>query len=249
MSTEEQVGSADEARTTVDARQAFEQLGRIVLSEQSMESVLQRVADLAKRVLPGVAEASVSLVTDDTATTVVSTGSLAKDLDESQYDRGYGPCLDAARGGEAMEITDARAERRWPDYAKRMVERGALSSLSVPVPVQKQVQAALNLYGLDVEAFDDDSRELARAFAAYAGVAVANMHLYDSTRKLAEQLEAAMASRAVIDQAKGILMGQRRCSAQEAFDLLVELSQHSNRKLRTVAQALVDEAAGDGRAH
>jgi AmiR/NasT family two-component response regulator len=69
------------------------------------------------------------------------------------------------------------------------------------------------------------------------------MHLYDSTRKLAEHLESAMLSRAVIDQAKGILMGQRRCTAQEAFDVLVTLSQRSNRKLLEVAAALVDEAS------
>jgi AmiR/NasT family two-component response regulator len=96
-----------------------------------------------------------------------------------------------------------------------------------------------------------DTRQLARTFASYAGVAVANMHLYDSTRKLAEQLEPAMQSRALIDQAKGILMAQRRCLAQEAFDLLGDLSQRSNRKLREVAQAVVDQAGSGqpGRSH
>jgi AmiR/NasT family two-component response regulator len=66
------------------------------------------------------------------------------------------------------------------------------------------------------------------------------MHLYESTRTLAEQLQTAMESRAVIEQAKGVLMGQRRCTADEAFEILVKLSQQSNRKLREVAQALVD---------
>jgi GAF domain-containing protein len=242
MTSEDQMTRGQQS-TNADPRAAFEQLGRIVLSEQSMESVLQRIADLAKAVLPGVVEASVSLVAEEKASTVVSTGALAKDLDESQYERGYGPCLHAARGGEAMEIRDARTELRWPGYTETMVARGSLSSLSVPVPVQKEVQAALNLYGLGPDAFDDDSRELGRTFASYAGVPVANMHLYDSTRKLAEHLESAMLSRAVIDQAKGILMGQRRCTAQEAFDVLVTLSQRSNRKLREVAAALVDEAS------
>ncbi len=76
------------------------------------------------------------------------------------------------------------------------------------------------------------------------------MHLYESTAKLAQQLDLAMQSRAVIEQAKGILMGQRLCTADEAFTLLVDLSQRSNRKLRDVAQALVDSATspdGSGR--
>jgi AmiR/NasT family two-component response regulator len=73
--------------------------------------------------------------------------------------------------------------------------------------------------------------------------------LYKAQGKVAEQLQAAMASRAVIGQAKGILMGTRGCSAEDAFDILVKLSQDSNRKLREVAQVLVDQpkpASGSG---
>ena len=68
------------------------------------------------------------------------------------------------------------------------------------------------------------------------------MHLYEAQGRVAEQLQTAMQSRAVIEQAKGILMGARRCKAEEAFDILVKLSQDTNRKLRDVAQALVDDA-------
>lgn len=233
----------DGTRRTLDARQAFEELGRIALNEHSMESVLQRVADLARSVVPGAAEVSVSLLADGKASTVVYTGELALQLDESQYQRGYGPCLDAAAGGETMIITDARTEQRWPGYTKIAAERGSLSSMSVPLPVQKSISAALNIYGREASAFDADSEELAATFASYAAVAVANMHLYESNKQLAEQLTTAMQSRAVIDQAKGILMAERRIPADQAFNLLVEMSQHSNRKLRDVAQALVDRAS------
>lgn len=231
-----------DAAAALDARTAFEQLGTMVLRDHSMETVLQRVADLAKRVVPGVAEASVSLFTDKGGTTVVFTGALAKDLDESQYAYEHGPCMAAALGGEVVEVVDAREDTRWPDYLADAVEHGSLSSMSVPVPVQTQVNAGLNLYATEAHAFDHDSRELAQTFASYAGVAVANMYLYDSTKQLAAQLETAMRSRAVIDQAKGILMGQRRCTAEAAFQILVDLSQHSQRKLRDVAQAVVDSA-------
>lgn len=71
------------------------------------------------------------------------------------------------------------------------------------------------------------------------------MHLYESTRSLAEQLQAAMDSRAVIEQAKGVLMGQQHCTPDKAFDRLVALSQQSNRKLRDVARALVDSVRND----
>jgi GAF domain-containing protein len=226
-----------------DPRDAFEQLGRLVLQDESMESVLQRVADLAKTVMPQVAEASVSLVDDTSTTTVANTGQLALELDESQYERGYGPCLEAARGGEVMLVVDVRVETRWPRYVQVALEHGVRSSLSVPIPVQRAAHASLNLYALTPAAFDQASIEVGGTFASYAGVAIANMHLYDGSRRLVEQLQAAMVSRAVIDQAKGILMAQRHCSAQEAFEVLVDLSSRSNTKLRDVAQLLVDRAA------
>ena len=141
-------------RPSGDPRDAFAELGRISFEDTSMHQLLQRVAELSKQVIPGVAEASVSLITDDRPTTPAYTGQLAVDLDESQYDRGYGPCVEAAIGQEIREITDARAETRWPDYTPVCVERGALSSLSVPVPVRDDIQAALNLYGHEAHAFD-----------------------------------------------------------------------------------------------
>jgi len=82
-----------------------------------------------------------------------------------------------------------------------------------------------------------------QTFAGYAAVALANAHLYDTTANLAQQMQAAMDSRAVIEQAKGIIMGDRRCTADEAFAILTRLSQDSNRKLRDIAAALVDRAA------
>jgi GAF domain-containing protein len=232
--------------TPIDARDAFAELARIRLDTESMESVLQRIAELAKRTLPGVAEASISIIANDKATTAAYTGRLALDLDETQYGRGYGPCLEAATGGgEMIEIVDAREETRWPDYAQAAVQRGSLSSLSVPVPVQETINAGLNLYAIEAHAFDDRARGLAPVFASYAAVAARNMHVYLSARDLAEHLDRAMQSRAVIEQAKGILMCQRQCDATEAFDMLTAASQRSNRKLRDIAQAIVDGVTGD----
>jgi GAF domain-containing protein len=222
------------------ARDAFAELAQLSFDETSMEALLQRVADLAKQVIPGAAEASVSLIVGDRPSTPASTGQLALDLDESQYGHGYGPCLDAAVGQEVREVTDARQETRWPGYTRECVAKGSLSSLSVPVPVRENIHGALNLYGLAAGAFDDVSREVGREFASYVAVAVRNIHLYESTRELATNLDAAMRSRAVIEQAKGILMSQRRCDASEAFSLLADASQRSNRKVRDIAQSLID---------
>ena len=227
-----------------EPQDAFAELARITLADHSLDSVMDRIAVLAKTTLGLNGEVSVTLVERGKPSTVAQTGALAVELDERQYDRGYGPCLDSIDGGEPLIVSDMDDEPRWPDWAKSAAALGAGSSLSMPVPLQREVSAALNIYSLDRDAFDDAAVELASTFAAYAGVALANMHLYTAQGQVAEQLQQAMQSRAVIEQAKGILMGQRRCSAQEAFDLLVRLSQSTNRKLRDVAQALVEDATG-----
>ena len=228
-----------------EPQDAFAELARITLADHSLDSVMERIAVLAKTSLGLNGEVSVTLVERGKPSTVAQTGALALELDERQYDRGYGPCLDCIDGGEPLMVSDMDREPRWPDWAKSAAALGASSSLSIPVPLQREVSAALNIYSLDRDAFDDAAVELASTFAAYAGVALANMHLYTAQGQVAEQLQQAMQSRAVIEQAKGILMGQRRCSAQEAFDLLVRLSQSTNRKLRDVAQALVEDATGE----
>jgi hypothetical protein len=104
----------------------------VSLRDLSMEGLLQTVADLTKAVMPGHTEASVSLLVKDGPSTVASTGQLATDLDETQYDRDHGPCLHAARTGELTEIADTRTDSRWPDYMPRAAKHGALSSVVPP---------------------------------------------------------------------------------------------------------------------
>jgi len=224
-----------------DPVEALERLGRLSLRELSMDSLLQTVADLTKTVMPGNPEASVSLLVRDHPSTVTSTGQLATDLDETQYEKGHGPCLHAARTGDVTEIPDTRADDRWPDYLPRAVEHGNLSSLSIPLAIDPdaQVTGALNIYARRPNAFDEASRSVATRFAPYAVVAAGNLYAYQSARDMADNLQAALESRAVIDQAKGILMERYKLSPDQAFQLLARTSMTTNRKVRDIADHLV----------
>jgi GAF domain-containing protein len=224
-----------------DAAEALEHLGRLSLRELSMDGLLQTVADLTKSVMPGNPEASVLLLVKDRPTTVVSTGELATDLDETQYESGQGPCLHAARTGDVTEIPDTRADDRWPDYTPRAAELGNLSSLSIPLTIDEdaQVSGALNIYARRIDAFDEASRSVATRFAPYAAVATGNLYAYQSARDMADNLQAALESRAVIDQAKGILIERYKVTADQAFQLLARVSMTTNRKLRDIADDLV----------
>jgi GAF domain-containing protein len=226
---------------SANAAEALERLGRLSLRKLSMEELLQTVADLTKTVMPGHTEASVTLLVKDSPSTMASTGQLATDLDETQYDRGHGPCLHAARTGELTEIADTRTDNRWPDYMPRAAEHGALSSLSVPLTIDEdeQVTGALNVYAREPHAFDEDSRTAVTRFAPYAAVAAGNLHAYRSARETADHLRIALETRGVIDQAKGILMARHNLTADQAFQLLARASMKTNRKLREVADDLV----------
>jgi GAF domain-containing protein len=170
-----------------NADQALDQLGQLLAREHFMEGALQKVADSAKEVLPGHPETSVSVLFQDFPTTVVYTDQLAVDCDESQYTHGDGPCMHAASSGQLTEIADAQAETRWRDYVHEAAERGALSSLSVPLPIsEKGVSAALNIYARRPNAFDEESRSMAMRFAPLAAMAVTNMQAFKDARKMAE---------------------------------------------------------------
>ena len=229
----------------LDPLDAFGRLGRLKLAETDLKGVLDEVAHLAKRTIPGAEEVSVTLVSRKKAYTAAYTGQLAMDLDEMQYDQGHGPCLDASAGAATLSLADMSTEDRWPDWAARALQAGARSSLSIGLPMHEQVTGALNVYATEPQAFDEDAIILGQTFAGYAAVALINAHLYDAQASLAQQMQAAMQSRAVIEQAKGIIMGSRHCTADEAFAILTRLSQDTNRKLREVATALVASASPD----
>jgi GAF domain-containing protein len=233
----------------------LEALLRVELGGSSLTDVLEQLVGVAKDGLAGADEVSMTLVRGDKPFTAAYTGELALDADEMQYERGYGPCIDAGTSGIVLLIDDMRHETRWPDYAAKVVPRGVLSSLSVPLPVQTEVVGALNCYSGAPSAFSDEAIALAVQLAGHVGLAVRNLVAYTDTAqraedmaKLAEDMTTAMTNRTVIEQAKGIVMAQNRCDAEAAFEVLRRASMGRHVKLRTLAADIV-AGITDGSAH
>lgn len=235
----------DDDLSPLNATQAIEALSNVVLSDGSFEDVLQRATMIIKRAVSGADEVSVTMQ-NGRPVTVAASGVLALEVDESQYQAGYGPCLDAIRLGQTILVTDQASESRWPAYSPRAVEAGVASSVSVPLPVDGAPVGAFNIYSRAADAFGTEAVNAIENFAAYAAVVLNNAGLYFSASARAEQMADAMQSRAVIEQAKGILMGTRHCDADEAFQALVRLSQQTQRKLHLVAQTLVADTVAGG---
>jgi GAF domain-containing protein len=236
-----------EPSDSLDPVEALERLGRLNLREHCMRSLLQTVADLASEVVPGDHEVSVSLLINDRPGTAAFTGELARACDESQYARGYGPCLHAAGTGEVVEISDAQAEARWPDYTAYAVEQGMLSSLSVPLPITEGIAGAVNVYARKPNAFDEASRSVATRFAGYASAVAANMYAYEEARDLVEHLERRVESRAVVERARGMLMERHGLTAEQAKQVLARVARYADSRVKDVAAGLVrtGELPGD----
>lgn len=227
--------------TESDLRDTLQDL---LLGTKDVELFLQELSELAATVVRDGVHAAVTVARDGHALTVASSDAEAAQYDEVQYHRGEGPCLTSLRTGEIVLIADLAAEDRFPMYRLPALAMGVRSVLSLPLDGGDQAVGALNLYSRSTHAFGEREQVAAQRFADEASRALSLAVRLVQHVELTEQLRAAMTSRAVIDQAMGIIMGQNRCGADEAFAVLRAASQHRNVKLRVVAQEIITSVTG-----
>ena len=171
--------------------------------------------------------------------TVTYSGELAIRGDERQYELDDGPCLESLRTGRVVTVDDLAREGRWGSYPERALESGVRSSLSLPLTVGDRGRGALNLYSSRPDVFTAADEELGQRFAAQASGALSMAWRMAERDAAVDHLTRGLVTRQVIGQAVGLLMAQRRCTAEEAFDLLTGASQRANEKLRDVAARVV----------
>lgn len=208
------------------------ELARELQQEQDTDALLTDIVHAALDLIPHAAEASVSLVMGRrTVQSRAASGELPRIVDALQSATGQGPCIDATYRERIVRVPDMGHDERWPEFAKAAHDAGARSMLSFQLFVEGDNLGALNLYGDDVDVFDEESEQVALLVAAHAAVAF-------SDRQEITQLNQALATRDLIGQAKGILMERFKVDAQQAFQILTRASSESNLKLRDVADHL-----------
>jgi GAF domain-containing protein len=222
---------------------AVPELVSLLLTTRSVETFLEHLAGTAATTLG--ASCGITIRRGDQPLTVASSDALAAAVDEVQYGEGQGPCLHSMSSGEVVSVPDVSKEVRWGGYPAYATAHGVRSSLSLPLVDQGEISGALNLYGTTISAFDDPA-DVARAttFAAQGGAVLGVAVRQAKQAQLTEQLREALSSRAIIDQAIGVLMAQQRCSADDAFAILRRASQNRNRKLRDIASDIVTSVGG-----
>lgn len=244
----------DQTPDPVTSAAAVAELQQLLLATDNIDEFLHQLAHLATEVLPGELSCGITMRRDHRPITVASSDARASQVDEIQYQYDNGPCLATLNTGEPVLIDDLAADERWNGYQMSALAHGIQSSLSLPLYAEQKVIGALNLYATRTGAFGPHEQITAAGFAEEASRALTLAVRLAERAEMSQNLQNALASRAVIDQALGIIMGQNRCSADEAFEILRTASQNRNLKLRDIASAMVAAVSGqaprlDGRLH
>jgi GAF domain-containing protein len=215
-------------------------LAGLLLTNETLETALGHVADIAVRAIPACDAAGVSLLEQGQVSTAAASGPLVLRVDRHQESAGEGPCMETLVTGEPRRSPQLQTDERWPTFRPAAVREGVVSCLSLPLVIGNHGTAgALNLYS-QKQPFEQLDEDIGRRFVTPASVAVANAWAYARAQQVIEQLQEALQSRDVIGQAKGIIQARERVGADEAFERLRTISQNRNVKLRDLARAVVE---------
>ncbi|MEX2627248.1 MAG: GAF and ANTAR domain-containing protein [Ilumatobacteraceae bacterium] len=205
-------------------------IARQMAESADLDELLQRIVDLGEAYLEGCDGVSMMLIRrGGELMSPAYSSEVAYESDLAQYRNDEGPCLEALREHETIVIDDLRTEQRWPNYRAEALALGVRSMISFRLFVHADTMGALDFYSRTPHAFDDHSRALGQVFASHAAVAMKSA--------IAEVgLHAALRTRDLIGQAKGILMARESLDAAAAFVRLREVSQARNLALRDLAE-------------
>lgn len=219
----------------------YARMSGVLLSEETVSTALQLVTALALETVPGSVGSGVTLIDDrGRPTSAASTDALVEQADALQYELDEGPCLSAWAQRAVVRVDDTAAEHRWSRWCGEVQPLGLRSALSTAMVAGDIALGAIKVYARVPDAYDARSEHLLTLFAAQAAILLSNVQTHERAQQLSDGLKDALTSRDVIGQAKGILMGQDGIDADTAFALLAAASKRENRKLRDVAQDLVE---------
>ncbi|KKD07615.1 MULTISPECIES: GAF and ANTAR domain-containing protein [unclassified Streptomyces] len=215
-------------------------MARDLLAQESVDATLERITASATELVEGCDAAGILVLHDKKVETLAPTHALVTESDLLQQQLGEGPCFDAAPSSReewVFRVADLTVEhQRWPAFAPQAQALGVGSMMGFLLFTEEGDFGALNFYSRKVGAFTETSELAGWLLASHAAVA------FSSARTHA-QMEHAVATRHVIGEAMGILMGSHRLTEEEAFNVLRRYSQANNIKLREVARRVCEEGS------
>ena len=215
------------------------EFARTLVVRYEIGDVLYDLADRTTTLL-GVAGAGVCLAEGDRLRFVTGVNDATVRLEQTQERTQQGVCVESFRSGEVVRLDDvAELDGRWPEFETEARAVGVAAMVAIPMRLDDDVLGAVNVYSAERRAWSEDDVATAQVLADMATSYLVNASELQKSRRTAEQLNEALQSRVVIEQAKGILSAERKIPMDQAFEALRRHARGHNANLRTVAEAVV----------
>jgi GAF domain-containing protein len=192
--------------------------------------------------IPGATAAAVTITAGDHTYTFAASDRRIDELHKIQFESGRGPTVETLSFNEPRHARDIAREQRWAAFCHAAADAGFGSCLVLPLHSRRQPAGAIAIYAAYPDTFQEAAHDIALLFAAQGGTALHNAEAYGACRQMADNLQVALESRAVIEQAKDLVSSSVSIPAEQALQLIRRASQRSNQKMRDIAAQLV---AGD----
>jgi GAF domain-containing protein len=166
-------------------------------------------------------------------------------LEDLQVRHQEGPCIAAFEDKELVGAEDLTQDKRWPSFSEAAVSRGVRAVLASPLPYNQDAVGVVAVLSEKRHPWSAEGELALLAFTDLAALLIASMMQGEEQSELAAQLQIALNSRAIIEQAKGVLIGQQGLSARSAYEQLRAQARAERRKLLAISAEVVRNAARD----
>jgi GAF domain-containing protein len=217
-----------------------------ILNPFDLDDLLHRLMGHATEVMSAAGAGIMLAEEDGDLAFVAASDQRVVDVELHQAQMGQGACHEAFAINEIVRVDDIANEGRWPEYAELAESLGLRAVLGVPLNAFGETIGVINIYRDRPTAWSDEDIGAAQILASMGAGYILNANQLKAQHTLSEQLHAAIDSRDLIGQAKGIIMAQEQIDSDAAFEVLRQRSQDDNRKLRDIAEDVVREQSGNG---
>jgi GAF domain-containing protein len=231
--------------TSQDVRHALNELGRLRFGEMRVDEAMHQIVQTTHAIFSVDGAGLMLADSEHQLRNAAVSDERVRHLEELQIRHQEGPCLTAFEDKVLAGAEDLTSDPRWPSFSQAAVERGVRAVLASPIPYNQDAVGVVAVLSQERHPWSAEAELALLAFTDLAALLIASMMMGEQQTVLAAQLQGALNSRAIIEQAKGVLIGQHGLSAQVAYERIRAQARAERRKVAVVAAELVRHAASE----
>jgi GAF domain-containing protein len=232
--------------TPQDVRQALNDLGRLRFGEMRVEEAMHQIVHTTHAIFSVDGAGLMLADAEHHLRNAAVSDERVRHLEELQVQYQEGPCISAFEDKMLVGAQDLKTDSRWPSFSRAAIERGLRAVLASPIPYNQDAIGVVAVLSQEEHPWPAEAELALLAFTDLAALLIASMMMGEQQTELAQQLQSALNSRSVIEQAKGVLIGQHGLSAQAAYEQIRAQARAERRKIAVVSAELVRRAVRDG---